>query len=121
MVARHIVLLVEEEGFELIDAPSARYAVTVLTACDDVNVLFTDADMPGQLTGLDLSHTAKTSYPEIAGIVVSGKLPSRFSGVAPEVRYMPKLYRMNEVIQVIHKTMAERPPQEVLLHRASSC
>ncbi|KLK90749.1 hypothetical protein AA309_23865 [Microvirga vignae] len=122
MVARPIVLVVEdeplvralavdvfeEEGFEVIEAPSADYALTVLTAREDVNVLFTDVDMPGQLNGLELADAAKAMYPQIVVIVVSGKLPSGFSGVAPEARFMPKPYRMTNVIQMIRHTMAER-------------
>lgn len=97
----------EEEGFEVIEAPTADYALTVLAARDDVSVLFTDVDMPGRLNGLELADAAKAMYPQLMVIVVSGKLPSGFSGVAPEARFMPKPYRMRDVIQMIRSAAAE--------------
>ena len=99
----------EEEGFEVIEAATADFALTVLNARDDVSVLFTDVDMPGRLNGLDLAHAAKSMCPEIVVIVVSGKLPSGFSGVAPEARFIPKPYRMTNVVQMIRNVLDEQP------------
>jgi len=102
------VEVLEEEGFEVIEAPSADYAMSVLRSRDDVAVLFTDVEMPGQLNGLDLARAAKTMFPQILVIVVSGKLSPGFSGAAPEARYMPKPYRMAEVIQIIRHSRTEQ-------------
>lgn len=103
------VEVLEDEGFAVIEAPSADYAMSVLRSRDDVGVIFTDVEMPGQLNGLDLARAANAMCPQIVVIVVSGKLPSGFSGVAPEARYMPKPYRMSEVIQIIRNSITEKP------------
>jgi CheY-like chemotaxis protein len=76
----------EIDGFKVIEAPSADYAVTILQSRDDVRVLFTDVTMPGHLNGFDLAQVAKTLNRNISVIVTSGALPSEFSGLAPEAR-----------------------------------
>jgi DNA-binding NtrC family response regulator len=93
----------EIEGFKVIEAPSADYAVTILQARDDIHVVFTDVTMPGHLNGFDLAQIAKSLHPNISLIVTSGALPSGFSGLAPEARFLQKPYRMTGVIRLIHE------------------
>jgi CheY-like chemotaxis protein len=47
--------VLEEEGFEVIEAPSADYAVLVLKGRNDIRVLLTDVTMPGNINGFDLA------------------------------------------------------------------
>jgi CheY-like chemotaxis protein len=98
-----VVETLEDEGFQIIEAPSADYAVTILQARDDIHVVFTDVTMPGHLNGFDLAQFAKTLHPNIALIVTSGAVPSGFSGLAPEARFLQKPYRMTGVIRLIHE------------------
>jgi DNA-binding NtrC family response regulator len=93
----------EIDGFKVIEAPSADYAVTILQARDDIHVVFTDVPMPGQFNGFDLAQIAKALHPNILLIVTSGALPSAFSGLAPEARFLQKPYRMTGVIRLIHE------------------
>jgi CheY-like chemotaxis protein len=46
----------EAEGFEVIEAPSADYAVTLLRSRGDIDAVFTDVAMPGTLNGFDLAR-----------------------------------------------------------------
>jgi DNA-binding NtrC family response regulator len=93
----------EIDGFKVIESPSADYAVTILQARDDIHVVFTDVTMPGHLNGFDLAQIAKSLHPNISLIVTSGALPSGFSGLAPEARFLQKPYRMTGVIRLIHE------------------
>jgi DNA-binding NtrC family response regulator len=93
----------EIDGFMVIESPSADYAVTILQARDDIHVVFTDVTMPGHLNGFDLAQLAKSLHPNISLIVTSGALPSGFSGLAPEARFLQKPYRMTGVIRLIHE------------------
>ncbi|MBL0404226.1 response regulator [Microvirga aerilata] len=93
----------EHEGFEVIEAPSADYAVTILQAKDDIGVVFTDVTMPGLLNGFDLAQIAQTLHPNISVIVTSGALPSGFTGVAPDARFVKKPNRMAAVIRLVHE------------------
>ncbi|MBL0406421.1 response regulator [Microvirga aerilata] len=97
------VEFLEHEGFEVIEAPTADYAITILQAKDDIGVVFTDVTTPGHLNGFDLAQIAQTLHPNISVIVTSGALPSGFSGVATDARFVKKPYQMTAVIRLIHE------------------
>jgi CheY-like chemotaxis protein len=91
----------EEEGFEVLEAPSADYAAMLLQSRTDIGVVFTDVTMPGRLNGFDLAKLVRKTYPQIVILVSSGALPKGFSGEAPEARFIPKPYRMTDVVHII--------------------
>ena len=97
------VEFLEYEGFEVIEARSADHAVTILRAKNDIGVVFTDVTMPGHLNVFDLAQIAHTLHPNLSVIVTSGALPSGFTGVAPDARFVKKPYRMAAVIRPIHE------------------
>jgi two-component system, response regulator PdtaR len=65
--------VLEEAGYEVIEAPSADFALLVLGRRPDVVIVFTDVDMPGRLTGLDLARLVENHYPGIRIIIASGR------------------------------------------------
>jgi DNA-binding NtrC family response regulator len=64
--------VLEQEGFEVIEAPSADYAATLLHSRNDVRVLLTEIASPGDLNGFDLARIAQAHNPHIVVIVVAG-------------------------------------------------
>ena len=89
-----VVKFLEYEGFEVIEAPSADHAVTILQARNNIRIVFTDVTMPGNLIGFDLARIARTLHPDISVIVTSGALPSGFAGAASDARFLQRPYRM---------------------------
>ena len=69
--------VLEDEGFEVIEAASAEEGLE--RCCDTVvDVLFTDIRLPGALTGWDVAESCRQSHPEIPVIYATG-----FSDVMP--------------------------------------
>lgn len=65
--------MVEEAGYAAIEAGDAHQALTVLDALDEVDVLFTDVDLPGDMTGLELAALVRRRWPAVKVIVTSGR------------------------------------------------
>jgi len=59
------------EGFTVIEAGSAREALTVLQARSDVSVVVTDIHMSGALEGLDLIREIRRSFPAVKIVTAS--------------------------------------------------
>src|SRR3954466_3476297 len=57
--------LLTEAGFEVLQASDADEALTLLEARPDIEVLFTDVNMPGSLDGLKLASWASESRPHL--------------------------------------------------------
>ncbi|MEN3792453.1 response regulator [Fulvimarina sp. MAC3] len=72
LIRADAVDMVEDEGFTVCDASNADKALKILDARDDIGILFTDIDMPGELDGLDLARIVRNRWPHIAIIIVSG-------------------------------------------------
>jgi CheY-like chemotaxis protein len=100
----HLVLIVEDEvlvrmlvsdilqdaGFKVIEAKNATEALRVLEARPDVQVLFTDAEMPPGPTGYELAHQVCKRWRYIEIIVSSGRACLK-PGEAPAcVVFLPK-------------------------------
>ncbi len=76
--------LVEDAGFEAIEATNADEALVLLESRADIRLVFTDIDMPlGSMNGLKLAVAVRHRWPPIAVIVVSGHR-------APEKGQMPE-------------------------------
>jgi len=68
----HAVQLVEQAGFEAVEAANADEAVSILEARKDIRIVFTDINMPGSMDGLKLAHAIRKRWPPIELILTSG-------------------------------------------------
>src|SRR5215212_3015585 len=66
--------IVEDAGFEPIEAVNADEAIQILETRDDISMLFTDIQMPGSMDGLKLAHAVHKRWPHIKIILVSGQI-----------------------------------------------
>jgi CheY-like chemotaxis protein len=67
------VNIIEDAGFEVIEAASADEAIGILECRSDVRVVFTDIHMPGSMDGLKLAHAVRNRWPPIRIIMTSGR------------------------------------------------
>jgi CheY-like chemotaxis protein len=65
--------MIEDAGFEVIEAASADEAIRILESRSDIRVVFTDVHMPGTMDGLRLAHAVRGRWPPIKIIVTSGR------------------------------------------------
>src|SRR5437868_3782887 len=66
--------IVEDAGFSSIEAVNADDALAVLESRSDIDLLFTDIQMPGTMNGLKLAHAVHERWPSIKIILVSGQV-----------------------------------------------
>ncbi|HEY1748637.1 MAG TPA: response regulator [Xanthobacteraceae bacterium] len=59
------------EGFTVLEAGSAREALTVLNARYDVSVVITDIHMSGEFEGLELIREIRRSFPAVKIVTAS--------------------------------------------------
>jgi CheY-like chemotaxis protein len=90
--SRPVVLVVEDEflvrvnkvdilrdaGLRVLEAQDADEALDMLRRRPEIIAVLTDVDMPGSLNGFEFAQLVKQGWPELAVLVISGKLePSR--------------------------------------------
>lgn len=84
--------MVEEAGFATIEAGDADQALTVLDALDSVDVLFTDVDMPGDMTGLELAALVRKRWPAVKVIITSGRTRPTADDLPEPSKFITKPY-----------------------------
>jgi CheY-like chemotaxis protein len=95
MLRMRAVDIVEDAGFTPVEAANADDALVVLESRSDIDLLFTDIQMPGTIDGLKLAHAVHARWPTIKIMLVSGQVTptesekpanSRFYGKPLEVK-----------------------------------
>jgi CheY-like chemotaxis protein len=107
---------IADEGFEAIGAVDADEALAVLDARDDVDVLFTDINMPGSMSGLRLAHAARRRWPAIRIIVTSAIHTAAMSELPAGARFLRKPYRYLELMAAVREMTVEpfSTPNEIV-------
>lgn len=99
------VELIEDAGFETIEAASADDAVAILETRADIRIVFTDIDMPGGMDGLKLAAAVRDRWPPIEIVIVSGH--SRNETTLPDrAVFFPKPYDINVVAVTLRRMAA---------------
>ena len=88
-------------GFTVLEAANADAAITLLLAHPEIEVLFTDVDMPGSMDGLKLAAAVRDRWPPVAIIVTSGMRNIEPGDLPSRSRYLGKPYRPEAVISAI--------------------
>jgi CheY-like chemotaxis protein len=72
LVRMSAVFVLEEAGFDTLQAGTADEAIGLLETRSDIKVVFTDVNMPGSMDGLALAHAVRSRWPLVALLLTSG-------------------------------------------------
>lgn len=73
LVSEYLGAVLEEAGYSVIAVKNADEAIATLESRDDIDVVFTDINMPGSMDVLSLAAAVRDRWPTIKLIVISGK------------------------------------------------
>jgi len=93
--------LVEDAGFETVEAANADQAIKILEARNDIRVVFTDINMPGPMDGLKLAAAVRDRWPPIEIIVTTGRRTPDANALSERARFLTKPYSALEAEQVL--------------------
>ena len=108
-----LILIVEDEallrlsgagmfadaGFRMIEAVNSDEALEFLEGDSDVQLLFTDINMPGTIDGLALARQVHDRWPHIGIMVVSGQSTPRLHELPAGCRFHRKPYSPDDVVR----------------------
>lgn len=103
LVRRLGVDILEEGGYEVIEAANAAEALRRLENDAEVVVLFTDVNMPGTPDGLGLAQLVSSRWPNIKIVVASGAVRPLPTELPDNGLFLSKPYRADELLALIGK------------------
>lgn len=93
--------LVVAAGYEALEASSADEAIRILERRDDIDLVFTDVQMPGTMDGVKLSHYIRDRWPPLKLIVASGAAILEESSLPLGSKFFSKPYDDNSITDAI--------------------
>src|ERR1700723_428051 len=99
--------MVEDAGFAAVEAINADDAIAVLESRSDIELLFTDIQMPGSMDGLNLAHAVHERWPLIKIILVSGQLKLTDNDKPPKSRFFGKPLEVKQMIAEMQDMMGK--------------
>lgn len=100
------VELVLSAGYEAIEARDADEAIRVLEARDDIDLVFTDVQMPGTMDGVKLAHHIRNRWPPVKLIVASGAAVLAESQLPGGSRFFSKPYDDHTITETMASLLA---------------
>ena len=99
------VAIVEDAGFDVVEAGTGIEAVSVLEKRSDIRTVFTDVEMPGPIDGLQLSHLISTRWPTIKIMATSGHLRLRDDDLPAGATFLHKPYAVASLTGALQELM----------------
>jgi CheY-like chemotaxis protein len=101
IVRMQAVLILENAGYNVVEACNADEAIAILETREDIRVVVTDIEMPGSMDGIKLARAVRDRWPPIELIVMSGRHRVRADELPPRAKFMPKPYTPGGLITAI--------------------
>lgn len=99
-----VCLILEEviDDLQFVECATAEAAVAVLDRKgSEIDLLITDIQLAGIMTGVELAHIARRRFSKIHIIVTSGRVKP--NALPRDAAFLPKPWRPLELIQHLHR------------------
>lgn len=105
LIRLNAVDMIEDAGFDVVEAGDADEAVAILEARPDIHIVFTDIQMPGSMDGLKLAHFVRHRWPPIKIVAVSGHHVFRGNDLPAGSLFLQKPYNLQQVTSTLRQLL----------------
>lgn len=126
---KHVVLVVENHpiirmgavelvlaaGYEALEARDADEAIRTLESRSDIDLVFTDVQMPGTMDGIKLSHYIRERWPPVKLILASGNAILEESSLPKGSGFFAKPYVDHAIAEAMARLLAEPGEDEAVV------
>ncbi|WP_455273557.1 response regulator [Rhizobium herbae] len=96
-------------GYEALEACNADEAIRILESRGDVDLVFTDVQMPGTMDGIKLSHYIRDRWPPVKLIVASGAAILEESSLPVGSQFFSKPYDDDSITDAMARLLSGDP------------
>lgn len=99
--------MVEDAGYAMVEAVDADEALAILQSRSDIALLFTDIQMPGTMSGLQLATAVHERWPGIKIILASGQLTLSKTDIPENSRFFRKPLDSLDIVAEIREMLGD--------------
>lgn len=98
LISQLIAASLSDRGFIVRESATADEALRYLRSGGEVDVLFTDVNLPGSMTGTELARHARQLRPDLPIVYASGRYqPTNIGGLVPRSVFVSKPYDPDDI------------------------
>ncbi len=101
LLRTHAVTLIEEAGFDTLEAGSAKEAIALLETDERIRIVFTDINLPNGMDGLRLAAAIRERWPPVELVLTSGHLRVSREDIPARGCFLPKPYNPQQLIDML--------------------
>ena len=112
LISNLVADVLSASGFVVHEVTTADEALQYINSGAEIDVLFTDINLPGSMNGAELAARARELRPEMPIVYASGRFKlSEIAPLVPRSLFMAKPYDPNDVCALLTRlTGAASPP-----------
>lgn len=95
------ISILEDGGFDTLDAASADEAIVQLETHPLVLIVFTDINMPGSMDGLRLALVIRSRWPPVDLVLTSGQVLVAGQDIPARGHFLPKPYSAEQLVHTM--------------------
>jgi CheY-like chemotaxis protein len=98
----------EDSGLTVLEAEDAQEALAVLAEHPEIELLFTDVNMPGDMDGFGLAAHAAATRPDLRLVMSSGREQFSTDSLPDYGKFIAKPYSTAELVKLVHHELSAR-------------
>src|ERR1700743_344358 len=106
LVRMYAVDVLEDAGYDVIEAGNADQALAKLAERPDIDVVFTDINMPGDMDGFALAREVNKLHPNVHLILTSGRMRLDRATVPEVTAFVPKPYTAEKLTGLLSQVLS---------------
>jgi CheY-like chemotaxis protein len=103
LVRMSTVSILEDGGYDVVEAANAQQALAKLESRPDVGTLFTDINMPGSMDGCALAYAVIALRPDVRLLITSGRGVPDEGACPAESTFVPKPYTAERLLMTLEQ------------------
>ena len=101
LIRAYAAEMLQDAGWRALEASDSTDALKLLGAHPEVDVVFTDVTMPGEMDGLALAECVHRLHPQVELVVTSGRHVIANDNLPDDGTFLRKPYGFDDLIEVI--------------------
>jgi CheY-like chemotaxis protein len=91
--------MLEDQGMRVLQAANALDAIKQIEMHPEIQLLFTDIQLAGEIDGLDLLRIVHLRWPHVSLLTTSGRLHPHYAELPSEARFISKPVQEGEMLR----------------------
>jgi CheY-like chemotaxis protein len=99
IIRMNAVAMIEDAGYDVLEASNADDAILLLETRPDIRVVFSDIEMPGSMDGVKLIHAVRERWPPVILILASGRVSPAVADMPADTVFFRKPYFEKDLLK----------------------